>query len=91
MHNTRSDLVAIVSVALGKIPFKDLAPLIDPSYDRRTELQHELAGYLEEALLTHFEIKRRPMPISVAPMSGQRAEVPADLVNFEPKGWRGRR
>lgn len=90
MHNTRSDIAAIISVALGRIPHRDLAALTDKSYDRRNELQHELAEYIEEILQPHFEIKRRPMNIGGGPLSGRAAELPDDLKSFKPKGWRGR-
>ncbi|CDX49258.1 hypothetical protein MPL1032_10286 [Mesorhizobium plurifarium] len=90
MHNTRSDLAAIISVALGRIPHKDLAALTDRSYDRRKELQLELAEYIEESLLPHFEVRRRPMMHGGPPMSGQAKAVPDELKDFRPKGWRGR-
>jgi hypothetical protein len=62
MHHTNSDLVAILSVALGKIPPVELADLTDHSYDRRKTCQRALAARLEAELLKHFDIARRGMP-----------------------------
>lgn len=90
MHNTNSDLFAVIAVALGRIPYKDLAPLIDRSYAKREELREELARYLEESLLPHFEVKRRPANYGGPPFSGLVAPKPSDLAGFKPKGWRGK-
>jgi len=90
MHNTNSDLFAVIAVALGRIPYKDLAPMTDRSHTKREELRHELARYLEESLLPHFEIKRRPANYGGPPFSGHVAAKPADMVSFKPKGWRGK-
>ncbi len=82
MHHTRTDLVAILSVALGKIPYKDLGPLADRSYQIRNELHLELAEYLEAELLLHFEVKRRPIKGN---------GLPPEPGDPRPKPWRGRR
>ena len=81
MHNTRSDLVAILSVALGRIPHKDFAPLTDRNYDTREKLRIELAEYLEAELLAHFTFERRGMVFN-----GR-----SDPARPQPKGWRGAR
>lgn len=62
MHNTRSDLVAILSTAMEDAPAAERPDLASRHYDTRKQAQRALAAHLEAALLTHFEISRRGMP-----------------------------
>lgn len=91
MTPDQQHLRVILSVALGQIPFKDLAPLADRSYDQRKALQGELADYLTKSVVGHFRIEQRPANYGGPPMSGMPAKTPDDLVNVDFRGWRGRR
>lgn len=59
---TRSDLVAILSSAIGRIPPAELGDLAHRHHDNRKACQRALAERLEVDLLRHFEIRRRGMP-----------------------------
>lgn len=80
-------LRVILSVALGQIPFKDLAPLSDRPYDSRKALQSELADYLTKSVIGHFRIEQRPPNYGGSPMSGMTTKAPDDLVGIDFQGW----